>query len=214
MLEYLRKHHDISTKTIYNDLLGFIENRRIHKSGYTEFYKGFTCQKRVDSVKSPVEKRKWYDKAIEYYTEAVNLNSQNTEAYNNRGTAYSEIGEFDNAIQDFNIAIALKPELAEVYNNRGNAYRDKGEFDNAIQNCNTAIALNPELADAYHNRGWMWLHLREWEKARADLNTAKDMGNDIIAVFHNYYESVADFEAKCGGQVPEDLAALLSRNGN
>ena len=27
MLEYLRKHHDISTKTIYNDLQGFIENQ-------------------------------------------------------------------------------------------------------------------------------------------------------------------------------------------
>ena len=56
MLDYLRKHHDISTKTIYNDLLGFIENRRIHKSAYTEFSKGFTCQERGDSAKNSTEK--------------------------------------------------------------------------------------------------------------------------------------------------------------
>ena len=55
MLDYLRKHHDISTKTIYNDLLGFIENRRIHKSAYTEFYTGLTChvgiQQRIRMIK-------------------------------------------------------------------------------------------------------------------------------------------------------------------
>ena len=39
LLDYLRKSHDISTKTIYNDLQGFIENRSNHKSAYTEFYK-------------------------------------------------------------------------------------------------------------------------------------------------------------------------------
>lgn len=53
------------------------------------------------------------------------------------------------------------------------------------------------------------MHLREWEKAKADLRTAKDMGIDIVAAFHNDYESVADFEAKHGVEVPEDIAALL-----
>ena len=70
LLDYLRRHHDISTKTIYNDLQGFIENRGLHKSAYTEFYKGLTCQKRGDSAKTQEEKQDWYDEAIEHYTEA------------------------------------------------------------------------------------------------------------------------------------------------
>ena len=53
MLDYLRKHHDTSTKNIYNDLQGVIENRRSHKSAYTEFYKGFTYQDRANSTKKP-----------------------------------------------------------------------------------------------------------------------------------------------------------------
>ena len=73
MLDYLQKHHDISTKTIYNDLQGFIENQRTHKSAYTEFFKGLTCQDRGDSAKDPVEKQEWYDKAIGHYTEAMDL---------------------------------------------------------------------------------------------------------------------------------------------
>ena len=131
MLDHLRKHHDISTTTIYNDLLGFIENRRIHKSAYTEFYKGVTCQERADSTQNPTEKQGEYDKAIVHYTEAINLNSELANAYNNRGVAYVNKGEIDAAIQDYNKAIDLNP--AEAYNNRGVAYAKKGEFDLAIQ---------------------------------------------------------------------------------
>ena len=314
MLEYLRKHHDISTKTIYNDLQGFIKNRSSHKSAYTEFYKGATYQKRGDSTRDQAKKREWYDKAIEHYTEAgtlnpelaetynnrgnvytakgdfesaiqdfnraVDLNPGLTQAYNNQGIAYHKEGKFDTAIRDFNTAIALNPELADAYSNRGNAYSSKGKFDTAIRDFNTAIALNPKLADAYSNRGnvhyskgefdtaiqdfnrainlnpenasaynnrgaayyrkgkfdtalkdyntamglnpefadvysnrgEVWLHLREWEKAKADFSTAKNMGVDIVASFHNEYESIEDFEAKHGVQVPEDIGALLSRD--
>ena len=346
MLDYLQKHHDISTKTIYNDLQGFIENRKTHKSAYTEFYKGFTCDERRDSEMYPAEKQAWYYKAIDHYTEAINLKPEYVEAYANRGNAYAEKGYFESAIQDYTKAIDLKPEFAEVYDKRGNAYAEKGyfeeaiedynkminlkpeyveayanrgsayaekgeldtaiqdynkaidlnpdfayayakrgnayaekgeldtaiqdynkaiaiqpeaavvyynrgityaekgeldtaiqdynkaiaiqpeaavvyynrgityaekgELDTAIQDYNKAIDLNPDFAYAYAKRGEVWLHLSKWEKARANLITAKNMGVDIAAAFHTDYESVADFEAKHGVQVPADIKALLS----
>ena len=209
LLDYLRKHHDISTKTIYNDLQGFIENRSSHKSAYTEFFKGLTCQKRGNSVKTLAEKQAWYDKAVAHYTEAIDLNPELAEVYINRGNAYAKKGEFDDAIQDYNIAINLNPVYANAYNNRGAAYTNKGEFDKAIQDYNIAIDLNPEYTKAYGNRGEVWLCLSEWEKAKADLSTAKDIGDDIVAAFHNDYESVEDFEAKHGVEVPEDIAEML-----
>ncbi len=212
MLDYLRKHHDISTKTIYNDLLGFIENRKSHESAYTEFYKGFTCQKRGKSVKNSTEKQTWYEKAVAHYTEAIDLNPEFTEAYANRGAAYDHKGKFDKAIEDYNKTIDLNPDYADAYYNRGNAYYRKGEFDTAIQNYTKAIELNPKDAEAYTNRGEVWLHLQEWEKAKADLSSGKEMGNDIVAAFHKDYESVEDFESKHGVKVPEDIAALLRRD--
>ena len=155
-----------------------------------------------------------FDNAIQDYNKAIALNPEYADAYNNRSVAYRDKGDFDVAIQDCNKVIELNPEHINAYYNRGKVYCKKGEFDGAIQNFNTAINLNPEYADAYYNRGGVWLHLSEWEKARADLNTAKDMGIDIVASFHNDYESVADFEKTHGVKVPEDIAALLSRNGN
>ena len=185
MLDHLRKYHDISTTTIYNDLLGFIENRRIHKSAYTEFYKGVTCQERADSTKNLTEKQEWYDKAIVHYTAAIDLNPENANAYNNRGVAYKNKGEIDAAIQDYNKAIDLNPEHADAYNNRGVAYANKGEIDAAIQDYNKAIDLNPEHADAYNNRGVAYKDKGEFDMAIQDFNKAIDLNPENAKAYNN-----------------------------
>ena len=43
MMDYLRKHHDISSPTIYNDLHGFIKHQDIHARADTEFFKAVNC---------------------------------------------------------------------------------------------------------------------------------------------------------------------------
>ena len=132
ILDHLEKYHGISANVIYNDLHGFIRVQDLHRSAYTEFFKGWTCQN-----------RKEYDKAIEHYTEALNLNPQLVTAYNNRGLNYQEKGYFDYAIKDYNRAIALNPDHITAYLNRGNIYDIKGDYDQAINNFNKVIELNP-----------------------------------------------------------------------
>ena len=185
MLDYLRKHHDISTKTIYNDLLGFIEKRRIHKSLYTEFYKALTCQDRGDSTEDPAEKQKWYDKAIAHYNTVIDWNPEHAVPYNNRGNAYLDKGEFDAALRDFNTAIKWNPEDVDAYNNRGAAYNQKGEFDKAIQDYNTAIKWNPEDADAYNNRGAAYNKKGEFQRAIQDFSTAIELNPEDAGFYNN-----------------------------
>ena len=220
LLDYLRKHHDISTKTIYNDLQGFIEKRGLHKSAYTEFYKGVTCQDRGKSVKTREEKQEWYNNAITHYAEAIKLNPELAEAYNNRGNAYNEKGEVDAAIQNYNKAIDLDPELAEAYNNRGNAYKDKNDFDKAIQDYNKAIDLNPENDEVYNNRGVVYYKKDEVDKAIQDYNKAIDLNpEDAIAYSNrgtaygkkcNFDASIQDFNTAIDLN-PENTYAYANR---
>ena len=151
-----------------------------------------------------------FDSAIQNCDEAIKLKPDYASPYSNRGKAYAAKDDFDRAIIDYNKAIELNPEYAAAYNNRGLAYVKRGDFDAAMEDLSKAITLNPAYAEAYYNRGEAWLHLSEWENAQADLTTAREMGFEIAAFFHNDYESVADFEAKHGVKVPEDIAALLS----
>ncbi len=152
-----------------------------------------------------------FDQAIQDYNKAIDLKPDFADAYHNRGIAYSDKDDFDQAIQDYNEAIKLNPNYAEAYNNRGVAYRIKGNFEQAIQDFNEAIKLKLDSAKAYFNRGYTWLHLGEWEKAKTDLTTVKNMGVDIVAMFRLQYGSVADFEREYGLELPEDIAAMLTR---
>ena len=56
---------------------------------------------------------------IDAYTKAIELNPNYVSAYNNRGTAKSQLGRHEEALADYDRAIELNPTLAETYSNRG-----------------------------------------------------------------------------------------------
>ena len=89
------------------------------------------------------------DRAIESYSDAIDIYPRHASAYNNRGNAYVDKGEVDNAIRDFTEAIKLKSDVAEVYHNRGRAYTVKNDCDNAIKDFTKAIQLKPDYGEAY-----------------------------------------------------------------
>ena len=66
---------------------------------------------------------KKYDGAIEDYDEVINRRSDYAPAYNFRGYAYREKGEFELALQDLNEAIRLRPDYVDAYINRGESFR-------------------------------------------------------------------------------------------
>ena len=174
MLNYLDKYHDISAKTIYNDLHGFIRVQHLHKNAYTEFYKGVTCQK-----------KKQHDTSIGHYTEALKLNPQLVDAYYNRGFAYDEEGNFDRAIKDYTKAIELNPSDDSVYYNRGFAYGKKGDNDRAIADYTKAIELKNDHAGAYNNRGKAYTIKGDNDRAIADYTKAIELKNDHAEAHNN-----------------------------
>ena len=151
LLDYLRKFHDISTKTIYNDLHGFIEKRRLHENAYIEFDKGVTSQNSADSAETEVERKKYYNDAIAHYTEAIDLNPELAEAYYYRGVAYSNIGNFEAAIQDFNKVINLDSKDAVVYFHRGKAWLHLNEWQKAKVDLTTAKNMHCNIITSFQN---------------------------------------------------------------
>ena len=110
LLEDLEKYYDIDTDTIYNDLQGFISNSNNYKTAQTHFYIGLSYQQ---------EKKGRYEEAIKEYNQAIELNPNFAEAYNNRGNAKHELRRYEEAIKDYDQAIELNPNFAEAHNNRG-----------------------------------------------------------------------------------------------
>ena len=142
LLEHLRRYFNIRTETIYNDIQGFVRNQHNYATAEIEFYRGY---------KSSQEKS--FEKAIEYYSKAIELNPQFFQAYNNRGNAYRALKQYQDAINDYDEAIELNPQSANAYYNRGNTHL--------------------QSANAYYNRGNTHLALKHREKALADFSSAK-----------------------------------------
>jgi tetratricopeptide (TPR) repeat protein len=106
--------------------------------------------------------QKWYeqgvkavanDEKIKLYTQAIRLNPEYAEAYNNRGIARNGAGDLKGAIQDYDQAIRLKPEMGMSYNNRGVIRYNKGDLEGALRDYEQAIRINPKDDVAHFNRG-------------------------------------------------------------
>ena len=170
--------------------------------------------------------RKDLEQAIASFSEAIQLDPRLTEAYYNRGRAYTETGELGKAIADFDEAIGINPKDADAHYGRGVAYFEMGEDGKAIVDFDKAIQLNPKVAEAYYGRGVTYFEMGEDDKAIADLDKVIQLDPKVAEAYYGraaaYFEK-SEYEkawadvATCeqlGGRVdPEFLAELREASG-
>ena len=125
----------------------------------------------VDTALILYEEGRW-EEAIAELNQAVLLLPGYALAYEVRGTAYRQLGDFQQAIQDYDEAIRLDPQHASTYNNRGLAYGDMERFLQAIQDFDEAILVTPQYVAAYANRAWVYINLDRHQRAIQDLDEA------------------------------------------
>jgi tetratricopeptide (TPR) repeat protein len=124
-------------------------------------------------------------KAIGYLNNAIKLQPNYASAYNSRGNAYADLGQYWQAIKDYNQAIRLKPDNAYAYINRGDAYYGLGQYKRAIDDCNQAIRMKPDNSVAYSNRGKAYAKLGQYQRAIEDFNEALRLHQDNMNAYNN-----------------------------
>jgi tetratricopeptide (TPR) repeat protein len=91
--------------------------------------------------------------AVECYEEAVRLQLDFAEAYNNLGNLCQQRGEWERAVTCLRRATELKPALAPFHSNLGNALRGRGKLAEAAQSYEQAARLEPDNPDLAYNFG-------------------------------------------------------------
>lgn len=114
-------------------------------------------------------------KAIEYLSKAIELQPDNSDIYNRRGSIYLTIGQNQLAINDFDKAIRLNPANAEYYNNRGSIYEKTGRYQQAIKDFDEAIHLDSNTAIFYNNRGTVQLDHGDKKTGCTDAHKACEL---------------------------------------
>lgn len=86
-----------------------------------------------------------YKSAIEYFTQAIEINPGFSEAYAGRGTAYSRGGQENSACSDFDKAIELDPNNGLAYYHRALTKFQMGDKRRAISDVNKAKELGLDI---------------------------------------------------------------------
>ena len=124
------------------------------------------------------------NKAIEYLSQAINLEPKVISAYyNNRGLAYSKLKQHERAISDYDKALNYNSDLPDVYFNRGISYVEHNQYKLAIIDYDNAIRLNSNNAKYYFNRGNVYLILKKYNSAILDYDKAIRLNSKYVKAF-------------------------------
>jgi Flp pilus assembly protein TadD len=121
-------------------------------------------------------RRHRYAEAIEHLSTSIDMDPRDFLAYNDRGVAYTRLGQDHKAIEDFTQAIARNGRSFVTCRNRGVSHRRLGNLEQAIADLTHAIALNPRYAPAYQERGDAYTRLGDVAMAQADYEKALWLG--------------------------------------
>ncbi|KAK4876355.1 hypothetical protein RN001_012777 [Aquatica leii] len=87
-----------------------------------------------------------YEKAIQYYTEAINLDSNNHVLYSNRSAAYAKANKYTEALKDAEKTIEIKPDWGKGYSRKGSALAYLSRIDEAIETYENGLKVDPTNA--------------------------------------------------------------------
>ncbi|XP_047331501.1 serine/threonine-protein phosphatase 5-like isoform X2 [Impatiens glandulifera] len=121
-----------------------------------------------------------YSQAIDLYTKAIDLNSENSVYWANRAFAHTKLEEYGSAIQDASKAIEIDPKYTKGYYRRGAAYLALGKFKDALRDFQQVNKICPNDPDTTKK-------LKECEKAVMKLKF-----EEAIAAPESGRRSVAD----------------------
>ena len=115
------------------------------------FYIGLTVQ--TGSESQPTAKQYFdmgvsnlvpnqYEKAIDDFTKAIELNPRYFDAYWQRASAYSNLGQYESALADYTKSIELNPDFAYPYYERGLVYYKLEQYEEALKDYDKTLELD------------------------------------------------------------------------
>ena len=101
------------------------------------------------------EKEDW-ERAIYYYTRALENDDTFVNAFYNLGTVFWEKGDLDLAKDAYLHALQLQPQMMNARYNLALILRERKERDAAIEQLQTILLSNPNYAQAYYTLGLLY----------------------------------------------------------
>lgn len=126
-----------------------------------------------------------YQGAIQAFNQAIVLNPNYADAYNNRAAARYQQKDYKGAIEDISQFIRINPNYATAYMGRAILRSKLGDEQGASEDRNKALRVNPSNAEDYLSRANVRSYLGDKQGEIADLNEALQINPNYTDAYNN-----------------------------
>lgn len=143
-----------------------------------------------------------YDKAIEYFDKAIDLDADNYQALSNKGVTLAMRGngtgnkkDVEQGIALIEQALQLAPKDMASFYNLALAYKIDGQYDKAITYFKNVIAADPGNTWSYYGIATIYGDLGKADEALPYLKQAIDLGGEAVkeaARTQSHFDKIRD----------------------
>ncbi|MCC3475910.1 MAG: tetratricopeptide repeat protein [Microcoleus sp. PH2017_15_JOR_U_A] len=126
-----------------------------------------------------------YEDAIAAYNQALQIQPDLADTWNNRGVVLTRMQRYPEAIASYEQATTIRPTYPDAWNNRGVVLLELQKYPEAIGCYEQAIQAKPDYADAWNNRGVAFSKMQEYEQAVISYNQALQVKKDYTDAWNN-----------------------------
>ena len=130
--------------------------------------------------------------AKKLYKQALKIDPNNTDAYNNLGLIFSTLGEFQKALDCYEKAIKIKPKSVSTHNNLGLLYEKFKDHRKAVICYQQSIQIEPRYALAYFNLGNVYKILGKFKEAKNSYKKAIEIEPNYAAAHSNFGDLLSE----------------------
>lgn len=123
--------------------------------------------------------------AIDFYTEALNIDDQYRDALFNRALVYQQLNQLDLAIRDLDAILTTNPTDSSAVFQRGVCLLDNGEYYKALEDTKNLLKINPESWKGHFLQGLIYEKMKNLEEARSSFLAALQKSPNNVEILVN-----------------------------
>lgn len=126
-----------------------------------------------------------YNQAIQAYEEALKIDPDFAEAWNNKGYVLFSLQKYEEAIAAYDRALMIDPMFVEARYNKANALYKLKKFEQAIQVYDQVLKIRPLSAKAWNNKGNSLASLRRFDESIMAYEQALKINPKLTEAWYN-----------------------------
>jgi tetratricopeptide (TPR) repeat protein len=150
--------------------------------------------------------------ALAHYEQAISMDPNYSEYYNDMGNIFQRQGRFDDALAAYEKAVRLSPPYAEVHFNLGLCWARRGDWQAAMAECRRSLELNPDQLDTQLVLGEIYQQLDQTQDALGCYEHAIEIDPVSVVAHVNKAVTLFNMDRFAESLVAIDAAIALDPN--